>query len=240
MTTYDVIRNAYDLVYTDIPEKVPFIVKILKGHRAQKVLELGSGSGLYTIPLKQAGFDIEGLEISPEMIAFCQQKYPALKVHEGNIQYFDLNQKFDAILLLSSTLVLLDDHGAIGECLQQVHQHLPTGGMLFLELPNHQVEVRESNYTQEVHTNEDQSISVVIQSQVVEKYWREYWYIFRQYGESFAQEKTVCDELLYSPDILGNQLDEVGFAIVETYGDLFGKPFVQESSWRRVWVCHKK
>ena len=62
LVTYDVIRDAYDLVFADTHKKVPFVADILNKYQAKSVLELGSGSGLFTIPLKQAGFEIEGLD----------------------------------------------------------------------------------------------------------------------------------------------------------------------------------
>lgn len=239
-TTYDDIRDAYDLVYADTYKKVPFLVDILKKHQVQSALELGSGSGLFSIPLKQAGFAIEGVEISQEMIAFMEKKNVGIPIHHGNIQNYQLHQQYDAVLLLSSILVLLDSHDAMGESLRCSYDHLLPKGIFFLELPNHKVEVEKSNFQQEVHTSEDQSIIVVMQSQATEKFWREHWYIYRQEGETFSQETTICDELLYSPETLQVQLQDTGFEIIETYGDLFGNPFDENTSWRRVWVCQKK
>ncbi len=239
-TTYDIIRDAYDLVYVDTYKKVPFLADILKKYHVQTALELGSGSGLFSIPLKQAGFDIEGLEISEEMIAFMKKKNSDFTIHHGNIQNYQLNKQFDAILLLSSMLVLLDSHEAIEESLRCSYNHLPPKGIFFLELPNHPVEIRESNHCQEVHTSNDHKTIVVIQSHATEQFWREYWFIFRQEHETFSQETTICDELLYSPDTLQAQLQETGFEIIETYGDLFGAPFDENNSWRRVWVCQKQ
>jgi SAM-dependent methyltransferase len=240
LTTYDVIRDAYDLVFANTGEKVPFVADIFKKHHVKSVLELGSGSGLFTIPLKQAGFDIEGLELSQEMIAFMANKNANLTIHHGNIQNYQLNKQFDAILMVSSILVLLDSHAAIGESLRCSYEHLQPKGILFLELPNHPVEIRASNHTQEIYTSDDNATIVVIQSHATAKFWREHWYIFRQEGKTFSQETTICDELLYSPQTLQLQLHDSGFEIIETYGDLFGKPFDEKNSWRRVWICQKR
>ncbi len=38
MTTYDNINDAYDLVYTDINEKVPFVIDILQKYKPQEIL----------------------------------------------------------------------------------------------------------------------------------------------------------------------------------------------------------
>ena len=130
MTVYDSINDAYDLVYTDVHEKVPFVVDILQKYQREEILELGCGSGLFTIPLKQQGFKIEGLEISPEMIKVTQKKEPELKLHQGDMRSFNLPKSFDAILILSATLTLLQNHQEINQCLSSSYEHLKPGGML--------------------------------------------------------------------------------------------------------------
>lgn len=239
MAVYDSINDAYDLVYTDVQEKVPFVVDILSKYQAQEILELGCGSGLFTIPLKQQGLNIEGLEISPEMIKLTQNKEPDLKLHQGDMRSYNLQRSFDAILILSSTLTLLQNHQEMNQCLQRSHKQLKPGGIFFLELPNHAVEIKKSSQTQEVHSNEDNSIIVVIQSLQEEKYWREYWSIFRNSSEGFLKDEITCDEFLYSPDLLLEDIQKTGFEILETYGDLFGNEFDENDSWRRVLICRK-
>ena len=68
MATYDPIGDVYDLVYPDTAERVPFVKRILEKFGKQAVLELGIGTGLFAIPLHEAGLNIEGLEISQVMI----------------------------------------------------------------------------------------------------------------------------------------------------------------------------
>lgn len=239
MATYDHIADAYDLVYADTGEKVPFVIQKLQHYQAQEILELGSGSGLLAIPLKDEGFKIEGLEISKEMIAVAHQNDPELTVHCGDIRDYDLGKQYDAVLCVSSGLVLLDSHEEMRQCLSRSYAHLKPGGILWLELPNHPVEMQQNHLTQEVHANDDSSIIVVIQSSQEEQYWQENWTIFRQSRDGFAREDVTCREFLYSPSQLEQDLKDSGFDIIETYGDLFGNPFDEELSWRRVCICTK-
>jgi SAM-dependent methyltransferase len=240
MAEYDNIREAYDLVFAkQTAEKVPFVIDILEKHQKKNILELGSGSGLFTIPLSQAAFNIEGLELSREMIELTHKSASHLNIHQGNIRQYALGKQFDAILGLSSVLVLLQNHQEMNQCLQCTYEHLQPEGILLLELPNHPVEIRQSHHTQEVHHNDDYSIIIVIQSLKEEKYWREYWSIFRKTPEKFQHEESICDEFLYSPNILEEDLNKVGFEIIEKYGDLLGHSFEAESSWRQVLICKK-
>ncbi|MEE8301488.1 MAG: class I SAM-dependent methyltransferase, partial [Candidatus Tectomicrobia bacterium] len=166
MLTYDAIGDAYDLVYPDTGERVPFVTKLLERHGKDSVLELGTGTGLFAIPLHEAGFDIEGLEISQVMIDVVGQRAPGLKIHKGDMRTYTINRRYDAILALSSVLVFVNNEHEIKQCLQRCYHHLESKGMLVLELPNHAVEIGQSNKSQEVHHNTDQSTIVVIQSAV--------------------------------------------------------------------------
>ncbi len=239
MTTYDAIGDAYDLVYPDTVERVPFVKTLLEKNSKRTVLELGIGTGLFAIPLHEAGFNIDGLEISQVMIDVVGQRAPGLKVHRGDMRNYKINRRYDAILALSSVLVFVDNEQEIKQCLQRCYNHLESEGILLLELPNHPVEIGRSNNSQEVHQSEDQNTIVVVQSAVEGRDWNETWHIFRHNGIRLSHKKVVCQEFLYSPTILAAQLQEVGFDVIEKHGDLLGNPFDESSSWRRVLLCQK-
>ena len=109
------------------------------------MLELGIGTGLFAIPSHEAGIDIEGLEISQVMIDVVGQRAPNLKVHKGDMRDFTINRKYDAIFALSSVLVFVANEQEIKLCLQRCYDQLEPKGMLLLELPNHKVEIAQSN-----------------------------------------------------------------------------------------------
>ncbi len=237
---YDAIGDAYDLVYPDTIERVPFVKNLLERHGKDSVLELGIGTGLFAIPLHEAGFDIEGLEISQVMIDVVGQRAPGLKVHKGDMRDYKINRRYDTILALSSVLVFVANEQEIKQCLQRCYDHLESKGILVLELPNHSVELGQSNNSQEIHQNEDQSTIVVIQSAVEGQDWNETWHVFRRNGAGLSHKEVVCQEFLYSPTTLAAQLQEVGFDVIEKRGDLLGDPFDESSSWRRVLICEKR
>ena len=219
---------------------MPFVKNLLKIHGKNSVLELGIGTGLFAIPLHEAGINIEGLEISQVMIDVVAQRAPGLKVHKGDMRDYAINGGYEAILALSSVLVFVANEQEIKRCLQRCYDHLESKGLLLLELPNHSVEIGQSNNSQEIHQSEDQSTIVVIQSAVEGQDWNETWHLFRHKGAGLSYKEVICQEFLYSPETLAAQLDEVGFDVIETYGDLLGNPFDESSSWRRVLICEKK
>lgn len=159
---------------------------------------------------------------------------------KGTYETIKINGRYDAILALSSVLVFVANEQEIKQCLQRCYDHLESNGMLFLELPNNSVEISKSNNSQELHQSEDQSTIVVIQSAVEGQDWNETWHVFRHNGEGLIHKEVVCQEYIYSPNTLAVQLQEVGFVVIETHGDLLGNAFEESRSWRRVLVCEKR
>ena len=141
MAAYELIGDAYDLVYPDTAERVPFVNNLLTKFGKQTVLDLGIGTGLFAIPLHQADFKVEGLEISEVMIDVLRLKAPYLKVHQGDIRHFGVDKRYEAILALSSVLVMVDNRQEISQCLQCAYEHLQPDGLLLLELPNHPIQL---------------------------------------------------------------------------------------------------
>ena len=239
MAAYDLIGDAYDLVYPDTAERVPFVKNLLTKFGKQAVLDLGIGTGLFAIPLSQAGFKVDGLEISEVMIDVLRMKAPHIEVHQGDIRHFSVDKRYEAILALSSVLIMVDNQQEISQCLQRAYEHLQPEGLLLLELPNHPIEIALSNNSQEVHRSDEDGTIIVIQSGVDGQQWSENWHIFRQSDKGFTHEQVLCQEFLYSPEILLEQLHKAGFGVIEMYGDMLGSPFDDASSWRRVLICKK-
>lgn len=63
------------------------------------VLELGCGTGRFTIPLAQAGIDVTGLDIAPAMLARAREKAGALPITwvEADAREYALGRRFGLI-----------------------------------------------------------------------------------------------------------------------------------------------
>ena len=100
-----------------------------------KSLEIGSGSGRLMFPLIQMGLEVEGLELSPDMIQIGKIRAQQLGihpiVHEGNMSDWNQGQTFAALLAPAFTLQLADDPE---KTLRHWHGLLATGGGLYLTI----------------------------------------------------------------------------------------------------------
>ncbi len=96
-------------------------------------LEIGSGSGRLMFPLVQMGLDVEGLELSEDMLELGNARARRLgirpAVHVGDMSTWSDGRKFSALLAPAFTLQLATDPE---ETLRHWHELLENGGGLYL------------------------------------------------------------------------------------------------------------
>lgn len=99
------------------------------------VLELGIGTGRMAFPLRDAGLDVHGVEISPEMVAQLRARDPegTLTIHEADMTTFDLGTTYGAVVCFSDGLYALPTQDLQVRCLARGAAHLAPGARLFLD-----------------------------------------------------------------------------------------------------------
>jgi len=227
----------YDLILgkEKFAKSARFIVKVLKRHKIKSVLEIGCGTGMYLLPL-QKHFNIEGLDHSKEMLAKVQGK---IKLHHKDMTNFKL-KKFDAILCLNSTLILLPNFKQIKKTLKNCYGHLNDDGIFILDLPNHTKKIKESDYTQEHDTYKIPRgrFDVIFRDYKKGNKWISEWHGFLKKGKQYSTLTERYEEFIYSPKELEAGLKKIGFKIIHKYGSRTGGPF-NKHSYRRMYVCKK-
>lgn len=104
------------------------------------MLELAIGTGRMALPLAGRGFDVSGLEASPEMVAKLREKPGgrAIPVMMSDMADFQTDQSYGFAFLVFNTLFnLTSQHAQIG-CFGSVSKCLTPGGQFLIEtfVPN--------------------------------------------------------------------------------------------------------
>lgn len=88
VTTYDKIADKYTQRYFDDLSDSSYIDKFLSYlPKKAKVLDIGCGPGTFINYTRKKGFDVEGVDLSEEMIKIAKQKNP-----EGNFKVMDMRK----------------------------------------------------------------------------------------------------------------------------------------------------
>lgn len=98
----------------------------------KRLLDVACGTGRHVEYLKQH-FDVEGLDVSQEMLELAQQRNPDVSFHHADMIDFELGNKFDVVTCLFSSIGYV---GTVENLIQAVNcmtRHLHPGGVLVIE-----------------------------------------------------------------------------------------------------------
>jgi SAM-dependent methyltransferase len=116
----------------DDESEVPLIAGFLESHPGC-ALEVGAGAGRLMFPLIQMGYEVEGLELSPDMLAIGRKRAKSMSLeavlHQGDMTTWTGDKPYSAILAPAFTLQLADDPEA---ALRHWHSLLEPHGGLYL------------------------------------------------------------------------------------------------------------
>jgi SAM-dependent methyltransferase len=135
--------GAYDLIYReknyeaecDLLERV---FRSAKDRIVRRVLDLGCGTGRHSEILARRGYEVSGVDVSPDMLARARARTSALprppRFHLGDVQNVRLSERFDAVLLLFAVLGYQTTNEAVVRALAVARAHLEPGGILFFDV----------------------------------------------------------------------------------------------------------
>jgi SAM-dependent methyltransferase len=99
----------------------------------QPALDLACGTGRLLLPLLAAGLDVDGCDLSPDMLALCRQQAArdglAPRLYEQAMHELDQPRAYRTIYICDS-FGLGGDREQDAEALRRCHRHLAPGGTL--------------------------------------------------------------------------------------------------------------
>ena len=99
----------------------------------QPALDLGCGTGRILLPLLQAGLDVDGCDVSPDMLELCREQ--AVRDGLEPRLYAQASHELD-LPRAYRTIYICDSFGIVGtgDSLRRCYQHLAPGGALVFNL----------------------------------------------------------------------------------------------------------
>jgi SAM-dependent methyltransferase len=138
----DLCSEVYDLtkpVNRDYPDVGYYMRRLSQlGDAGCRSLEVATGTGRLLIPLLEAGFEVDGVDNSVQMLDLCRRSCEARgltpDLYEADIRSMSLPRVYEAIIVSFGSFMLLEDRTDAVGALENFARHLSPGGRLFIDL----------------------------------------------------------------------------------------------------------
>jgi SAM-dependent methyltransferase len=135
----------YDLIYQnkDYVSEVNYILSILSQSRTDllSILELGCGTGRHAFILSDKGFQIDGIDLSNEMISIANEQLRKLpqeiasniKFEQGDLRTIRMNKQYDVVISLFHVISYQTSNEDLSAAFATAKAHLKPGGIFLFD-----------------------------------------------------------------------------------------------------------
>ncbi len=129
----------YDAIYSHLDygrqaEAVHELAQAKKQSEGKQLLDVACGTGLHLEHLRRDyGYEVEGLDISEEMIAVARGRLPDVPLHVADMTDFDLGRRFDVVTCLFSSIGHMLTEDLLKRTIVAMADHLEPGGVMIVE-----------------------------------------------------------------------------------------------------------
>ena len=249
MSIYESIASVYDEINAEIDYDLwaDTISEWLSENGCPQngvILDLGCGTGSMTIPLAKRGFDMIGLDLSPDMLSIAREREEREGVSQilwtmQDMTDFSLYGMVDGVVSCLDSINHLSEKAELTACFDCISQYLLPNGIFIFDV-NSQYKF-ETLYAEETYAFETDHAFCVWQNDYDEENHLCDFYItvFTETKDgSYEREDSHQVERYYSIEELREALDQSGFELIGLYGGLDKKDVAADDD--RWYIVAKK
>jgi len=245
--------DDYDLLYQDknYREEVDFLEEIFRKYlkkRPKTILDLACGTGGHALLLAERSYKVSGLDISVGMLERAKEKAKNKKLkinfYQAPMQKFSLNQKFDVIISMFSTVNYLTEYEDLKSYLKNVNFHLKQNGLLIFDVWNalsvldHYDPYREKKA--EKGKIEIKRIAKTRIDEIRQLCWVDYHCLVYENHKKIDEFDDHHQLKFFFIDELKNYLEDAGFKILAISPFLDIDKTITKNDWDISFIAQKK
>lgn len=208
------------------------------------VLDLGCGSAALTLLLKQAGYQMEGLDLSEEMLSLASEKMIGnesfIPLYQGDMTDLRALGKYNAVVSTLDSLCYLADESELQLVFEQVYDHLISSGHFLFDVHSlYQVDEVFPDYMYNYQDENEAFLWHSYPTDVEHAVEHELTFFVReQETGSYQRLSEYHYERTYPLDVYVKLLKKAGFDRIDVSAD-FGQSSVKKNSVRWFFSCTK-
>ena len=224
MSSYEFLAGCYDELTYDVAYAAwaDYIERhFRRGIPGKTILDLACGTGSLTRELALRGYEMIGVDLSPEMLAEAAAKgredveTPPIFLCQP-MEKLDLYGTIDACVCCLDSVNYVTEPDDLAEAFRRVHLFLNPDGLFVFDI---NTPAKFSRIDGESYVREDDGVFCVWQAAVEDGLCAYRFDIFEQDGDSWSRAQETHEERVYEPQQLVRMLEEAGFTEIKTYGD---------------------
>jgi SAM-dependent methyltransferase len=221
---------------TDAEKHINFITSAIDLKPSAKILDLACGAGRHSVLLARKGYVVTAVDLSDvllnEAIRIASMEQLKINFVKSDIRYLQIDDSFDLIINLFTSFGYFQTDDENFVLFQKAYQLLKQGGYFIFDFFNKHHLLKNLKPLTEENGNGKKTVQKrFVREGRIEKIIE----ILSSEGKKVYNESVK----LYSPTELKNKLIEIGFEIINIYGDFECNKFDLDNSERFITVCRK-
>lgn len=230
MTSYGFLAGCYDQFTTDVnyPRWADYIESHFQklGLPGNTILDLACGTGSLTWELAQRGYDMIGVDLSPDMLAEAMEKQRPI---HGTAPVFlcqsmdklDLYGTIDACVCCLDSINYVLDPKKLQKALERVYLFLMPGGIFLFDINS---PYKLEHLDGQIFLDETEDAYCVWRAEYSKRshicsYFMDIFQLDEETG-LWERENELHQERAYAPEDLVSLLKQTGFQDIKQYGNL--------------------
>lgn len=239
--------QLYDDIMWWKEDDISFWQSIIKKYNIESVLEICCGTGRIGIPLIQSGIKYYGLDNSKSFIDFFESKtsnYDKKKLIVADANSFNLDQKFDLILIGFNSLAHLLTNQSATSCFNSIRRHMHDNSLFGIDIfmPTHQltsnIDSNKTDLMDFIDSSTQKKMNIIESTQYNQD--TEVAHILWEFQNKLNQIEFMYnfEMRMFFPDTLNRLLIDSKFNIDHFYGNYQFEKF-NEDSEKQIYLCSK-